>query len=233
MNQTGGEVMEIWLEEGGTAGRIACPAEMRPGPGQYLRAQAPQDRGSPLAETLFPSGYTPDGFITGPGLPDSWLPGTKLVLRGRLGNGFRLPENTRRLALASLGQTSARLRPLVSQAIERSSAVALYCDSRWSQTPYFTWPAELEIYPLAALREDLTWADFLAVDAPLGRLADLPGVLARTGRLSCEAQVLVEAPFPCGGMADCGVCAVRTRHGWKLACKDGPVFDLNELPGIP
>ena len=104
MHQAGGEVLEIWLEEGGVAGRIACPAEMRPEPGQYLLARVPEDRDSPLAEALFPSGYTPDGFTCGPGLPASWLPGTRLVLRGRLGNGFRLPETTRRLALACLGE---------------------------------------------------------------------------------------------------------------------------------
>ena len=32
-----------------------------------------------------------------------------------------------------------------------------------------------------------------------------------------------------GGQGECGVCAVRTRSGWSLACKDGPVYDLAEL----
>jgi NAD(P)H-flavin reductase len=44
-----------------------------------------------------------------------------------------------------------------------------------------------------------------------------------------EAQVLVRTSIPCGGIADCGVCAVMTKSNWKLACKDGPVFDLKEL----
>jgi NAD(P)H-flavin reductase len=35
--------------------------------------------------------------------------------------------------------------------------------------------------------------------------------------------------MPCGGVADCGACAVETRLGWKLACEDGPVFDLIDL----
>ena len=99
--------------------------------------------------------------------------------------------------------------------------------------PYQPWPAELEIFPLEALPEALAWADFLALDVPLGRLADLPRVLGTAGRLSCAAQALVDAPFPCGGIADCGVCAVRTRRGWRLACKDGPVFDLAELALSP
>jgi hypothetical protein len=35
--------------------------------------------------------------------------------------------------------------------------------------------------------------------------------------------------MPCAGLADCGVCAVELRRGWKLACKDGPVFDLRDI----
>jgi len=52
-----------------------------------------------------------------------------------------------------------------------------------------------------------------------------PGLAGRAG----EAQVLVVTPMPCGGLAECGVCAFTTRRGWKMACKDGPVFDLSEL----
>ena len=44
-----------------------------------------------------------------------------------------------------------------------------------------------------------------------------------------EAQALVRTPMPCGALADCGVCTVRTSRGPKLACKDGPVFDLSLL----
>jgi NAD(P)H-flavin reductase len=41
--------------------------------------------------------------------------------------------------------------------------------------------------------------------------------------------VLLRTQMPCGALAECGVCAVRTRGGWKMACKDGPVFDWREL----
>ena len=47
--------------------------------------------------------------------------------------------------------------------------------------------------------------------------------------LAIPAQALVLGPMPCGGLADCGVCAVTTRSDWKLACKEGPVFDLEEI----
>lgn len=48
-------------------------------------------------------------------------------------------------------------------------------------------------------------------------------------RARSEAQVLVRAPMPCGALAECGVCALTLRHKWKMICKDGPVFDIEEL----
>jgi hypothetical protein len=47
--------------------------------------------------------------------------------------------------------------------------------------------------------------------------------------LPCPAQVLITTPMPCAGLAKCGACAIASRRGWKLACEDGPVFDLNHL----
>jgi hypothetical protein len=44
-----------------------------------------------------------------------------------------------------------------------------------------------------------------------------------------DAQVLIHTPMPCAGLAECGVCAVRDRHDWKMACKDGPVFIMKDL----
>jgi hypothetical protein len=89
----------------------------------------------------------------------------------------------------------------------------------------------IEAHPLAALPESLVWADLLAIDLPLARLPELHGCLGLGARepLPCLMQVLVLADIPCGGLAECHVCAVPVGRGWKLACKDGPVFDLNEL----
>ncbi|MEK6573063.1 MAG: 2Fe-2S iron-sulfur cluster-binding protein [Chloroflexota bacterium] len=42
------------------------------------------------------------------------------------------------------------------------------------------------------------------------------------------ARALVTCPMPCGTGA-CGACAVKTIHGWKMACVDGPFFSLTEL----
>jgi dihydroorotate dehydrogenase electron transfer subunit len=154
------------------------------------------------------------------------MPGTPLHLRGPLGHGFSLDDTVHRLALAVLKDAISRLMPLAAAALAQDMAVTLYADS-----PLPLLPSALEVYPLSALPEAPAWADQLALDLSLPKL---PGLRACLGlnlqeHLPCQAQVLILTPMPCGGLADCGACAVPSRRGWKLACKDGPVFDINDL----
>jgi len=79
--------------------------------------------------------------------------------------------------------------------------------------------------------ELLTWADQLCAALPEDQLAQLAEAL-RTVKYRWErgfASALLEAPLVCG-LGACGVCAVETRKGQRLACVDGPVFDLRDLP---
>jgi dihydroorotate dehydrogenase electron transfer subunit len=221
-----GRVAEIQIDQQGNTGAwIACPPAAVPAAGQYLLARAPVEDEAVLAVPLFLAGLSEGGFLAAPPVPGTWNPGTSLELRGILGNGFRLPKSLRRLALAAFGETPARLLPLAQAGLEQDLDVALFTDST---VPLL--PSSLEIQPASALPEALTWADFLALDLPvelLPRLRSLLGVNAAA--LPCPAQALVLAPMPCGALAECGVCAVPARRGWKLACKDGPVLDLREL----
>jgi hypothetical protein len=230
MNRFSGRITEIWQETGDLACRIACPPQAVPSPGQYLLASDPADCAAPLATRLFASATRPDGFDCAPGLPRAWLPGTELTLSGPLGRGFSLPEHARQTVFAALGGQPARLRPLVTAALARGCGATLFAD-HLREGDLFRWPAAIEVYPLAALPDCLSFADFLTLEAPPSALAGLRTLLGLGlgARLPFPAQVLVDTPVPCGGLADCGVCAVRARRGWKLACKDGPVFDLNEL----
>jgi dihydroorotate dehydrogenase electron transfer subunit len=41
-------------------------------------------------------------------------------------------------------------------------------------------------------------------------------------------QVSLEIMMGCG-MGVCYGCTIRTRHGLKQVCKDGPVFDMGEI----
>ena len=74
------------------------------------------------------------------------------------------------------------------------------------------------------------WADYAAIDVKRDSLEALrEGLVERDQLRTNSAQALVRTPMPCSGLAECGVCAVTVRRGWKLACKDGPVLGLLEV----
>jgi hypothetical protein len=224
---TAGAITRLELDPYGRAAAwIECPQQVIPAAGQYVLARASQDESAPLALALIPGALAPNRFRAN-GLPPHWGPGTSLQLRGPLGRGFILPPTLRRLALASLGEGGARLGALMDQALAQALEVALFDDLH----PHGLPPA-VEAYPLSGLAEALTWADFLALDVPHTALAQLSQIFGPRRALRQPlpaAQALVAGPMPCGARADCGVCAAQTRRSWKLACKDGPVFDLDEL----
>ncbi len=237
VKQGTGELIELYLESGLTGGRLFCPQNLIPSPGQYLLAHDP-DSNAPLPVPVFNAGSVPGGFLIGPPIPRAWQPGTTLSLRGPLGRGFSLPNSARCVALVALGETYARLKCLLANALKQDASVVLVSDLELNELP-----SEVEIQPVSALAEIAKWGDYLAIDIPrqsLPGLREMLGLSQQT-RARFEAQavsprrapgpngVLVHTTMPCGGMGECGVCAVTVRRGWKLACKDGPVFDLKEL----
>ncbi|HLO18026.1 MAG TPA: hypothetical protein VK206_24560, partial [Anaerolineales bacterium] len=167
-------------------------------------------------------------------IPESWHPGIELHLRGPLGRGFTLPISARKVGLVAFDDSPARLKGLIWQALKREAAVVLVCDS----TPDHL-PNDVEVHPMSSLQEIVEWADYLALDVArenlnqmreqLGKANQFAAGKARVGPSRNDAQILVRTPVPCGGLAECGICAVTSKSNWKLACKDGPVFDWNEL----
>lgn len=211
------------------AARLQLPRAALPRPGQYLQAHNPADAETALATQLFASSHEPpagDGetaelAIAGP-LPANWQPGARLRLRGPLGRGFSLPENTRHLALAAVGRNPGRLLPLVAGASE----VALFCDESIGELP-----SHIEVQPLAALPSALTWADFVAIDLPPNQIDELPRRLNihEQAPKNLRGQALLTPPMPCGGLAQCGVCSLAAPRRPLLACSSGPVFALADL----
>jgi dihydroorotate dehydrogenase electron transfer subunit len=176
-----------------------------------------------LAETQASTGGQIEFNIAG-SLPASWEPGTQLLARGPLGRGFRVPRSVRRMALAAIGGGPGRLLPVLAEA--PAAEVALFCDE-----PVAELPLRVEQQGLDALPGVLAWADYLVIDNSLDELDELPRLLGLRQPLprNLEAQALVRAAMPCGGLAECGVCTLPTNRGNRLVCEDGPVFDLSEL----
>lgn len=228
-----GLVKEIILLDGSTAARILCASNLIPAPGQYLLAHA-DGSDAPLPVPVFSAESNPQGFLAAPLLPTAWNPGTRLHLRGPFGHGFVIPSSARRVALVAWDNFPARLAPLVNLAYTQEAAVTLV-----SETQPDDLSLQVEVQPFSVLNEVVKWADFIAVDVAresLNQLRERFGFdqLAR-GRVGSgifipnEVQILVSTPMPCGGVGECGVCAVHIKHNWKMACKDGPVFALKDL----
>ena len=224
MKQGMGELVEIFLENGLTGGKLHCPPELIPAPGRYILGDDPAFS-APLPVPLFSAGSIPGGFVIAPPIPITWVPGTNLKLRGPLGQGFSLPASASRVVLVAFDETFSRLKPLLDDALSHAAIVLL----TESSSPDL--PAEVEVQPLSALPEVVAWADYMAIDIEREALPQLWNLFGgkEHAQVSIEAQILVNTPFPCGGMAECGVCAVPTRRDWKMACKDGPVFRLLDL----
>jgi hypothetical protein len=226
-----GRIAEILLEAyQNAAGILACPSEAAPKPGQYLQAHNPNDPMQVVPTSLFAAGEIAHDSssivrlpIAGP-IPQSWQPGTELLLRGPLSHGFSVPRLARRFALIALDRNPGRLLPLVSQGIQQGAGITFLHDG-----PSGNLPVAVEEQPLEGLAKSIQWADYLAVDIPLDRIEDLRSIFTLRIPAALNAEALVAAPMPCGGMAKCGVCTVRTNKGPQLPCEDGPVLKLKEL----
>ena len=92
-------------------------------------------------------------------------------------------------------------------------------------------PPEVEIQPISSLAEVAHWADYVAIDVPRENLPGLREMLGfeEQAKVPFEAQAACSHAYALWRDGDCGVCAVTVRRGWRMACKDGPVFDLKEL----
>lgn len=218
-----GQVAELILRDGLRHARITCPATLIPSPGQYLLAAVDSD--SPLPDPVFYTDSVPNGFLATQA-PAQWLPGTDLHLRGPLGRGFEIPASARKIALIPFGGSASRLFPLIGSARRLGAAVVLVKDS---SADYL--PDEVEVQPKSAAGEVLAWADWVALDVERDDLPELREWLGGQNQVLPlkEAAVLLRTSFACGGLADCGVCAVATKQGWKMACTEGPVLTWGEI----
>jgi dihydroorotate dehydrogenase electron transfer subunit len=223
-------ITELTLEDGYLYARVSCPEILIPAPGQYLLASDASDtilsvaKYSPLPVPAFYTDSALGGFIA---LAAShWKPGDELYLRGPLGRGFSLPQTARKIVLIAYDDAPARLRGLIRPALLQDASVVLI-----SSSDVDSLPDEVEVQPLAALSDALEWADYVAMDVSRENLPELKARLFEQKTVAAvrDAEVLVRTPMPCGGIADCGVCAVVTKSSWKMACKDGPVFDWREI----
>ena len=220
-----GQVLELILESGFRHVRIACAVDMIPSPGQYLLAGI-ASHADPLPVPLYSTESTPQGFTACAPISDTWTPGTDITLRGPFGRGFVLPSLARKVVLVQFDGTPSRILGLIQPSLDQGADVVIVSDSNGERLP-----DEVEMHPLSALEEILGWGDYIAFDVLREKLSDLMERLGGMKQILArkEAQILIQTPVPCGGVAECGVCAVNFGSNWKMACREGPVFDLRDL----
>jgi dihydroorotate dehydrogenase electron transfer subunit len=243
-------------EERGPFVRVTLVAStLRPGltPGRFVLA----DLGGYLRTRLFPAFLDTPGsdaaafdVLVLPEHPLAILqPGGNVSLIGPLGHGFGLPATARRLLLVASSAHLGALLPLTTQKPKGSEspgfsvAMLLSAPTAADLYPIQLLPPTLEIHVVTAdgssghrgstldLFPDLArWADCICI-------AEDPAIYPRLAELVREvrvapgrgfAQALVTPPMACG-VGACQGCAVPVAHGTRLACTDGPVFDLLEL----
>jgi dihydroorotate dehydrogenase electron transfer subunit len=131
---------------------------------------------------------------------------------------------------------------LAEEAVGRGKAVTLLQGARTASKLY---PLELlpkDIEVLSAtddgsaghhglvtdlLSDHLPWADEVFACGPNAMFGAMSDVL-REARTRKPVQALLEERMGCG-TGVCYGCAVFTRRGVRLVCKDGPCFELREV----
>lgn len=233
---------------------LGSPALSRSQPGQYLavRLASPGSFDPLVRQPIFVTSAnaaagTSSLLVSQSEIGFSFLDaqprGAQLDVLGPLGTGWRVDPGARTLAIVGVAEHSAPLLALAHAAVGRNIAVSVMLGARRDEPapPALLLPAAAEynvarsnVPPAAALKllDDniLRWADMLAIGLPheywTAVAQRVNQVRIRWGREF--AQLVVMPPLLCC-VGVCGVCAVETRKAFRLACVDGPVFDLRDL----
>lgn len=170
--------------------------------------------------------------------------GEELLIFGPLGRGYVISPRAENLLLVAGGLGVAAVIALADQAIAAGKSVTLLHGARMATRLYppALLPPEVEALSTTddgstgrkgnvtdLLPQHLSWADQLFACGPNSMFATMAQVM-RSARSHKPVQVLLEEHMGCG-TGVCYGCAVFTRKGVRLVCKDGPRFELREVFG--
>lgn len=165
----------------------------------------------------------------------NYQPGQVISLLGPIGKPIQLRDAVRTLLLIAFDSAPISLLMLADEALERRVSVTLLLIGAARGYPLDALPPEIEIVrsdEKGQLPTDyLKWADQVVAVAPdASRYPQLFEVTqhTRTEVAPNFLSAIYQLPMPCG-VGACSACAVRCKGGEKLACVDGPAFDLAEV----
>ena len=168
--------------------------------------------------------------------------GDRLTVFGPLGRGYALSPSAQHLLLVAGGLGVAAVVALADEAVGRGKALTLLQGARTSSKLYppELLPKDVEVLsatddgsaghqgPVTDLLSDhLPWADEVFACGPSAMFRAMSQVLGEV-RTRKPVQALLEERMGCG-TGICYGCAVFTRRGVRLVCKDGPRFELRDV----
>ena len=238
--------------------RVATPDPAKTGrPGQFYLAAGPGYLRRPLYPARLAAGELAFLVRADPDPFTAWLaaraPGDELDLIGPFGHGFDAPASGERLLLvAETTLDVGPLLPLADAAVtDGASAITLLTAATRAAGvfPPRELPSAVELRVATAdgslgqrgdvttlLSDTLPWADRVCAAGSRGLYRSLYRNLQTASAglrhgLSVRglAQVLLaDVPLVCG-VGACLACAVQGERDPRLACVEGPVFDLSDM----
>lgn len=168
--------------------------------------------------------------------------GDRVMCWGPLGKGYSVRSTSQNLLMVAGGIGVAPLVWLAEEAIAARKSVVLVVGGRTKDQifPAKHLPPEVEVIVTTedgalgrrglateAFVEYLEWCDQAFACGP-NAMFQAMAEAARKSKVNRAVQVLLEERMGCG-TAICYGCAVETRKGMRLVCKDGPKFELREV----
>ncbi len=226
--------------------RLSCPQIERAQPGQFVMVSCGEESVLPRPFSIHQvNGDSIDLYfnVWADGKGTQWLSqrqlGDKLDLLGPLGKGFSISLNSKKLLLVAGGIGIAPIRFLADEAVKLGLSVTLLCGTPTSHRyPPERLPPEIELVTVTEdgsigkeglvtdLLPDFTsWADQVFACGPMSMYQT---IAAQKLQKTKPVQVSLEVRMGCG-LGVCYGCTIKTRNGLRQVCKDGPVFDLDDI----
>lgn len=228
--------------------RLGCPPLDPPArPGQFVMVRCGEGTEYQLRRPL--SIHQLDGerlalLFNVVGKGTRWLSqcqaGEKLDLLGALGNGYEIYPDSRNLLLVAGGIGIAPLVFLAGEAIRRGKEITLLLGAATAGQLYPSrlLPAGVRLVTATedgsggekGMITDLL-PDFAGGADQVFACGPLPmyKTMARMPELKDKpVQISLEVRMGCG-LGICYGCTVKTREGLRQVCKDGPIFNLDEV----
>lgn len=180
--------------------------------------------------------------VTGKGT--EWLAqrkiGEKLSWLGPLGNGFSIDPKSRNLLLVAGGMGIPPLCFLAADAVKRGYMIKLLIGAKTAcqlcpvslipsgtvlETATEDGSSGVKGLVTALMSGHLQWADQIFVCGPLPMYQ---AIVKETHLQNIPAQFSLEVRMGCG-LGFCYACTIKTKHGLKQVCKDGPIFNMQDI----